>query len=54
LSEPEQWVQHAWPALAAQGQAVLDNGQSLQDGMADIARSFAAKALPILQALGIT
>jgi predicted O-methyltransferase YrrM len=54
LSEPEQWAQHAWPALAAQGQTVLDNGQSLQDGIADIARSFAAKALPILQALGIT
>lgn len=54
MNEPEQWAKYAWPALAAQRHSTLDSGQSLQDGLTDIARSFAAKALPILRALGIT
>lgn len=57
--QPNEWAQHAWSILAAQGQKILKAGATLEtaeENLAELteqAHTFAAKQLPILKALQI-
>ena len=58
-TQPDDWAQDAWTALAAQNQKVLKDGKVLEspeENLAElrrVAREFATSRLPILKALGI-
>ncbi len=56
---PEDWAQHVWQILAAQGQRIIKDGQPLQqpeDNLQELtlqAHTFAEQQLPILRALQV-
>jgi SAM-dependent methyltransferase len=58
-TQPDDWAQDAWTALAAQNQKVLKDGKVLESAeenlteLRRVAREFATSRLPILKALGI-
>ncbi len=59
LDKPADWAQYAWEQLAALNQCILKDGKAIEspeDNLAELSRQaeeFAAKRLPILEALGV-
>ncbi len=57
--QPADWAQYAWQVLSSQNQKILKGGKPLETPeenlaeLAEQARTFAAKQLPILKAVGI-
>lgn len=57
--QPEEWAQHAWQVLEAQGQRIVKDGQALesaQDNLAELTRQaaeFNRTSLPVLKALQV-
>jgi SAM-dependent methyltransferase len=56
---PQEWAQYAWEVLAAQGQRIVKDGQTLQtaqDNVAELtaqAGTFETRQWPVLRALGL-
>jgi hypothetical protein len=57
---PQDWALDIWPVMEAQGQRLMREGKAIESGadniaeLAGLGQEFAAKRLPILEALGVT
>jgi hypothetical protein len=58
-AQPEDWAQFAWELVTGQGQRLKKDGKTIEtpeESIAELraqAKAFAAKRLPMLQALGV-